>query len=118
MNVLYIEDDKLVQRTVVRFLKRRFVRINITTCEDANVAIALLDEDATHYTHILCDYDLANGTRGDQVYNWLTDSKPQMLGKLTFLSANDACKKLHHRCIEKPASADAIANALLEVSNG
>jgi len=44
----------------------------------AKEAIALISSEE-EYDHILCDYHLAGGSNGVEVYNWVRINRPQLL---------------------------------------
>jgi CheY-like chemotaxis protein len=41
-------------------------------------AISLISSEE-RYDHILCDYHLADGTNGTQVYDWVKGNRPELL---------------------------------------
>lgn len=110
MVLLYVEDDALLAAATARLLRRSFPTATLIMAADSTSAIASLELGTV--THVLCDFDLANGTRGDEVLAWVHANAPALLGRFTFLSANDATAELHGRCISKPCAPSQIRAAL------
>lgn len=133
VNILYIEDDALLQRAVKRVFEHSFEGgANVDTAMDAETAIRFLEAamktfGCFHYDHIVCDYDLLNGSSGAEVLAWIhkqsewlmandhgemKSDKQVLLERFTFLAANLQAKVLHNRFIEKPIRPKMLVAAL------
>lgn len=110
MKILYVEDDAQLQKAISRFLRIFFNTTDITIVDNANDAIMLLASKA--YGLVVSDFDLAQGTTGGQVLEWLKEHDTSMLERFVFLSGNDECKALHPHVIPKPSTADEMREVL------
>jgi len=104
VKILYVEDDAQLQKAIGRFLRNFFKTTDITIVDNANDAMFLLSTHA--YALVVSDYDLAEGTNGGQVLEWLRANDPAMLDRFVFLSANDAVKELHPNVLSKPCTTE------------
>jgi len=78
--------------------------------DNADDAILLLA--AQEYTLVVSDYDLANGTNGGQVLEWIKVNDTDLLDHFVFLSGNnDVPKTLHWNVVDKTASMDELRTA-------
>jgi len=76
--VLVIEDDENLQRSYQRMLEG----YKCSYAATADAAILALSEASFDY--VTCDYNLERGT-GEDVFNWLTDNKPEQLERFIFI---------------------------------
>ena len=107
MRILFVEDDKSLQRATVRMI--RLAR------ENAEVLLAqTYDEAVAHLTAspeldlVLCDYNLIGSKTGGDVLEWIKANRFELVPRFVFLSANDVVKKLHDRCLVKPCAPEDI----------
>lgn len=110
MNILIIEDERLIQEGYRRMLTGMFddpPTVRIT--DNADVAIGeltLLDYDL-----IISDYDLVGSTGGD-VLDWIKVNAPHLVERFIFITGNSTAEQLHHRVLRKPAERSEIREAI------
>lgn len=83
-SILIIEDSRHLQRDYVHMLGEEHEYHFAAT---AKQAIDLLDTRA--FDHIICDFQLDQGT-GRDVYDWLERKMPDELARLTFVCGTPA----------------------------
>lgn len=130
MKILYIEDEPNLQRLVKRGLERN--GHCVTLANNADIAIEILEVaernfGCFHFGQIFSDYDLALGTSGGDVLDWIKGREPELktndhgvlksprqvyLERFTFLSGNTVTVTLHNRTIAKPCGISALLRAL------
>lgn len=111
--ILYVEDNALLQRSMSRFFKRFFTEAaDVVVVDNADDAILLLASQ--EYTLIVCDYDLANGTNGGQVLEWIKANDTDLLDHFVFLTGNKAVPEtLHWNVVDKASSMDELRTVFL-----
>lgn len=93
MKILYIEDDKDVRASLLRFFRLCFERAEVVTAEDYADAIATLNEcgklpGAGGFDVVVSDFDLRRGTGGD-VLDWCYLHKPWLVSRFIFLTGRE-----------------------------
>jgi len=116
--ILYIEDDALVARSVMRCIRSIVPDAKVTHVDDYDRAVACLEGAA--FDVVLSDYDLAPGTRGSggSLLTWIEKNQPALKQRFIFLSSNDACGARGVPWLEKPATKDELAAALTYALRG
>jgi DNA-binding NarL/FixJ family response regulator len=81
--ILIIEDAVVLADSYKRALrKHEDYEFHFATATTAEGAITWLN--SVNFDHVLCDYNLDQGT-GRDVYNWLKENNPSQLAKFTFV---------------------------------
>ena len=113
MKVLVIEDDEQLQRFYQRFLKMLFNTTDVVAVDTASDAIVLLK---THeYDLVISDYNLADGSNGGEVLEWIRVNDTDLLDSYLMVSGNDDARKLNPpKLLAKPCTADDLREALHE----
>jgi CheY-like chemotaxis protein len=116
--ILYVEDDALVARSVMRCIRAIVPDVDVTHVDDYEQAITCLQGAA--FDVVLSDYDLAPGTRGSggSLLTWIEKNLPDLKQHFVFLSSNDACGERGVPWLEKPATKDELAAALTYALRG
>ena len=81
IRILHIEDDAVLARSIARYLARSFPDCVVDGAANAWEARSCLNSE--RYDAIICDYELADGTTGDDVVAELTDEQCQRFIWLT-----------------------------------
>lgn len=131
INILYIEDDPLVQRAVRRMLET-YADAAVTVAGDAQTAIKFLDAalklfGCFHYEHIICDFELYQSS-GEDVLRWIQSqsawtfhrdfdgriksTREALLERFTFLTSDERARTLHNRYVQKPVTSMILRKAL------
>jgi DNA-binding NtrC family response regulator len=82
-SILYVEDDQLLARAVMRALTRFLPGVPIVHCQTPRKAIESLTR--ADYTIVISDYDLIDG-KGTEIWGWVKLNKPHI--PFLFMSAN------------------------------
>jgi CheY-like chemotaxis protein len=113
-NILYIEDDPVVQRSASRFLRGHKVEI----VGQGTQALILLSEGMP-FDVIVSDYDLEGSITGEDVYLWVKSNRPELVNKYIFCSGNDRfeekCVAAGIRFLKKPCSVTQIRTTINSV---
>ena len=111
MKILVIEDDAQLQRFYQRFLRHLFQTTDIVVVDTASDAIFLL---GTHeYDLVISDYNLADGSNGGQVLEWIRVNDTDLLDHYIMVSANDEAQKLNPpKLLAKPCTTEELREAL------
>ena len=116
--VLVIEDDKQLQKVMVRMVRTGGHEVEAVST--GLEALAKLSD--TIYDIVISDYDLEGPLTGEDVYHWVKANLPSLRHKYIFCSANDKsallCKVSGLVYLEKPASTRAIMMAIEDLSRG
>jgi CheY-like chemotaxis protein len=117
VRVLVIDDDAAVRRAMERTLKGH----EVTTCESATSALALLSATGPPFDAILCDVRMP-GMDGPAFYERLETLRPDLLGRVAFMTGDaggrgvrDFLASTGRIVIEKPfttASLEAVLRVL------
>jgi CheY-like chemotaxis protein len=79
--ILIIEDVKGIRETYKRKLGPKG---EFTFTEAATAGAAIKYLSSTSFDHIICDYNLDQGT-GRDVFYWLQENRPEQLERFTFV---------------------------------
>jgi CheY-like chemotaxis protein len=91
--ILLIEDEAPRQDDMVRLFKRIYPGAVVTIADNAIDANALID--AHRYDLIVSDFDLADGTTGGDVLDYLHERHPKMVNRFLFVAGNPIVQDLH-----------------------
>lgn len=113
IHVLYIEDDEVLARSILRFFRRYFPDAVVSRVDSCDAAVACLK--SIQFDVVLSDFDLAAGGSGGDVLTWIEQSQPHLKPRFLFLSGDDACAERGVPWLEKPCSLAALAAAIADV---
>lgn len=114
-SVLVIDDDDMVRRVLTRMLRRKYVVTEMRGAEEALAAIT----SGERFDGILCDLNLV-GMSGRELLLRLRAESPSQASRVIILSGSggeylDDPVLGTARCLEKPATALEIEQALAEL---
>jgi len=115
IHVLFIEDDALITKVVLRFFRSSYPDAVVSHVDNYQRAVDCLE--AIQFDLVLSDFDLAPGTRGSggSVLTWIEKNQPRLKSRFIFLSANDASGERGVPWLEKPCSNSDLAMTIADV---
>ena len=105
MRVLLLEDEKPLQQTTMKLIRRTFEEPDITidVTDTAPGAIELLQRHS--YDFMLSDFAVTRGTGGD-VLIWIHAHQKHMIERFVFFSGCTTLGLMHDKVIEKGIAVD------------
>jgi len=114
IRILYIEDDALLAKSMLRLFEVGFPAALITHADHYDAAITHLK--AGHFDIVLSDFNLFPGSRnGGDVLRWIEQHKPELRSRFVFLSANERCADHGVPWLEKPCPWPALTKTISDV---
>lgn len=110
IHVLYIEDNDLLARSTLRFLRRHYPDAVVSHVDRDDAAVACLQ--AVQFDVVLSDYDLGPGGSGGNVLAWIEQYQPHLMTRFLFLSSDPSCAGRGVPWLEKPCSLASLVAAI------
>jgi CheY-like chemotaxis protein len=91
--ILLIEDEPARQNDMVRVFRRIYPAAVVAISDNAIDAIAQIDSE--RFDLIVSDFDLADGTTGGDVLDYIHDKQPKLVNRFLFVAGNPIIQDLH-----------------------